>query len=91
MKFCLAFFFALIGLVTSRPQDFDYEDSLLCSEIDGYRCVPEENCLSSEGFLEDQIFSEFSAPTDGADKLQIRGQERAEDAICEPSNIGRGS
>jgi len=88
MKFCLAFFFALIGLVTSRPQD--YEDSLLCSEIDGYRCVPEENCLSSEGFLEDQIFSDFSAKTDGADKLQIRGQERAEDAICEPSNIGKG-
>ena len=56
MKFCLAFFFALIGLVNSRPKNSD--DTFLCSEFKGHRCVPEENCLSSDGFLEDEIFSD---------------------------------
>ena len=56
MKFCLALFFALIGLVNSRPQD--YGDELYCSDLEKpHRCVPEANCLSSNGFLEDEIFS----------------------------------
>ena len=61
MKFCLALFFALIGLVNSRPQNSD--ETFLCSDFKGHRCVLEENCLSSDGFLEDEIFSGLEPQT----------------------------
>jgi len=65
---------SLSSLVSCLPQRSG--DTPLCSEYNGYSCVPDDKCTNTQSYLEDSIFS------DGADLLQIRGSEKPEDAFC---------